>query len=83
MKALYVVVAILFVSLVMFFAGTTDYATTYDSSLLFKNVDSKVGIFAVFAIIFPAFTGMTAGVGLSGDLKDPKKSIPLGIIGPQ
>jgi len=80
MKALYVVVAILFVSLVMFFAGTTDYATTYDSSLLFKNVDSKVGIFAVFAIIFPAFTGMTAGVGLSGDLKDPKKSIPLGTL---
>ena len=30
------------------------------------------------AIIFPAFTGMTAGVGLSGDLKDPKKSIPTG-----
>lgn len=34
--------------------------------------------FFVFAIIFPAFTGMTAGVGLSGDLKKPGKSIPLG-----
>jgi hypothetical protein len=34
----------------------------------------------VFAIIFPAFTGMTAGVGLSGDLKKPGKSIPLGTI---
>lgn len=40
----------------------------------------KVGFFTVFAIIFPAFTGMTAGVGLSGDLRDPGKSIPLGTL---
>ena len=28
----------------------------------------------------PAFTGMTAGVGLSGDLRNPGRSIPLGVI---
>ncbi|TNE66879.1 MAG: amino acid permease [Bacteroidetes bacterium] len=39
-----------------------------------------LGFFTVFAIIFPAFTGMTAGVGLSGDLKDPGRSIPLGTM---
>lgn len=39
-----------------------------------------LGFFAVFAIIFPAFTGMTAGVGLSGDLRDPGRSIPLGTL---
>jgi amino acid transporter len=39
-----------------------------------------IGFFTVFAIIFPAFTGMTAGVGLSGDLKDPGRSIPLGTM---
>ena len=39
-----------------------------------------LGFFTVFAIIFPAFTGMTAGVGMSGDLKDPGRSIPLGTL---
>lgn len=39
-----------------------------------------VSFFTVFAIIFPAFTGMTAGVGLSGDLRDPGRSIPLGTL---
>lgn len=40
-----------------------------------------ISFFTVFAIIFPAFTGMTAGVGLSGDLQDPGRSIPLGTLG--
>lgn len=39
-----------------------------------------LGFFTVFAIIFPGFTGMTAGVGLSGDLKNPGRSIPLGTL---
>jgi len=39
-----------------------------------------VSFFTVFAIIFPAFTGMTAGVGLSGDLRNPGRSIPLGTL---
>lgn len=75
MTLLYIVVAILGVSLVMFFAGTTPFEGSTPVSVL-KNRD----FFEVFAIIFPAFTGMTAGVGLSGDLKNPKKSIPIGTL---
>ena len=80
MKALYIVVTILAISLVFFFAGTTEFSESFDTSLLFKNISPDKGFFYVFAIIFPAFTGMTAGVGLSGDLRDPKKSIPLGTL---
>jgi len=79
-KALYFVVVILGISLILFFLGTTEYAAQSNFSFAnaeFRNFDN---FFIVFAIIFPAFTGMTAGVGLSGDLKNPRKSIPTGTI---
>ncbi|MBN2638788.1 MAG: hypothetical protein JXR65_06845 [Bacteroidales bacterium] len=34
----------------------------------------------VFALFFPAVTGFTAGVALSGDLKNPRNDIPKGTI---
>lgn len=79
MKALYGVVAVLFVSLLLFFLGSTDYQAAHSIDFTRAILDGD-SFFYVFAIIFPAFTGMAAGVGLSGDLKNPKKSIPSGTI---
>ncbi len=81
LKVLYVVVTILFLSLILFFAGTSDFVVTEEGFEFGKTVENPDNFFYVFAICFPAFTGMTAGVGLSGDLKDPKTSIPLGTLG--
>jgi len=33
-----------------------------------------------FAVFFPAVTGVMAGLGLSGDLRDPGRAIPIGAI---
>lgn len=79
-KTLYVVVVILAISLILFFAGNTGYSHSNTFNLSNSNLINTDNFFLVFAIIFPAFTGMTAGVGLSGDLKNPGKSIPLGTI---
>ena len=79
-KTLYVIVGILAFALIMFFLGKTDYSQAATNSIFSLEMRNMGSFFLVFAIIFPAFTGMTAGVGLSGELKDPSKSIPLGTI---
>ena len=79
-KALYFVVAILAISIILFFLGHNPEIHNDEFNLMnaqFRNMDK---FYYIFAIIFPAFTGMTAGVGLSGDLKNPSRSIPVGTV---
>ncbi|MDR1499443.1 MAG: amino acid permease [Tannerellaceae bacterium] len=83
MRMLYAINIILFLALALFFAGgvtgggAEQPAAAGDAFKMFR----WEGVFVWFAICFPAFTGMTAGVGLSGDLRNPGRSIPLGTMG--
>ncbi len=79
-KTLYVVTAILILSLALFFMGKTGHADDSTFNLASAELRNPQDFFVVFAIVFPAFTGMTAGVGLSGDLKKPSVAIPRGTI---
>jgi amino acid transporter len=74
----YVVMALLIVALVSFFVGGFS---KWDSALLSQNWTAPSGgprFWVLFAIFFPAVTGFTQGVSMSGDLKNPGKSLPLG-----
>jgi amino acid transporter len=77
-KFQYVVMAVLFAAIISFFIGGF---MRWDTDLLVKNWSSpqtSLSFWVLFAIFFPAVTGFTQGVSMSGDLKDPGKSLPRG-----
>lgn len=76
----YLVMAVLAAGLVSFALGA---ASVWDGALLQANWPAPRDgppFWAIFAIFFPAVTGFTQGVSMSGDLAQPRRSIPLGVL---
>ncbi|MGK2940907.1 MAG: amino acid permease [Immundisolibacter sp.] len=74
----YVVMTLLVMALVSFALGAMP---VWQGEALRANLAQPLAappFWMVFAVFFPAVTGFTQGVSMSGDLRDPARAIPLG-----
>jgi len=70
----FLIMGVIALSLVSIFlgGGSATMASDVGQNLALEK------FWAVFAIFFPAVTGVLAGAAMSGELKDPRQSIPKG-----
>lgn len=74
LKTQFVIFALLALSIAAFFSGDAVPVSTETLSF------TPIGFWAAFAIFFPAATGIESGLSMSGELKNPSRSLPLGTL---
>ena len=76
-KTQYIIMTAIGLSLLSIVLGKHDFVP---SEAMLSPIATAAPFIVLFGIFFPAVTGFEAGVSMSGDLRDPKKSIPGGTI---
>jgi len=76
-KFQFVVMIVLTSALIAFVVGSSRLASVEQLESNFTGASDQP-FWVLFAIFFPAVTGFTQGVSMSGDLRDPGKSLPRG-----
>ena len=76
-KTQYVILALIAASIASILLGSPEAAVSQPH--MSARADSP-SLALLFGIFFPAVTGFTAGVNMSGDLRNPKSSIPRGTM---
>lgn len=74
----YVVMGIVATSLLSFYFGAITHFDIINLSDNWASPGEAPSLWVLFAIFFPAVTGFTQGISMSGDLKDPRKSLTQG-----
>jgi len=78
-KSQYFIMAAIGLSLLSIFFGMGHHEFA-PKEINFEPLTDAAPFMVLFGIFFPAVTGFEAGVSMSGDLKNPKKSLPYGVI---
>uniref|UniRef100_A0A914C146 Solute carrier family 12 member 3 n=1 Tax=Acrobeloides nanus TaxID=290746 RepID=A0A914C146_9BILA len=92
-KTQVILVFVIFISIIDYYIGSvmpvtntkavrgfTGYSFETFKENFLSDFRNGYTIISVFAVYFPAATGIMAGANISGDLKNPSKSIPLGTV---